>query len=166
MRDPQANAVCTYVLIDNRKRAPSDSPFDFNVSLANASAPFQQVSAARIVQMQVAKMVNEDYIIVSIDPLDRIVQCFGDGEMDAFAICMYSNTDYLQLNALSGDCITGETVFDPPLARLNTLRIRFRKFDGDMVTQSDFQAEDGSINSSYDKIMMVLAITHKNAYVQ
>lgn len=166
MQDPQANSVCTYVLIDNRKRAPTNSPFDFNVSLANASTPFQQVSAVRVVQMQVAKMVTEDYIVVSIDPLDRIVQCFGDGELDAFVVCMYTNMDYLQLNAISGDCITGETTFDPPLARLNNLRIQFKKFDGVMVTQSDFRNEDGSINPNFDKIMMVLAITHKNANVQ
>jgi hypothetical protein len=166
MRDPQANSICTYVLIDNCKRAPSDSPFDFNVSLANASTPFQQVFAVRVVQMQVAKMVTEDYIIMSIDPLDRIVQCFGDGELDAFAVCMYMNMDYLQLNATSGDCITGETTFDPPLARLNNLRIRFKKYDGDMVTQGDFRNQDGSINPTFDKIMMVLAITHKNANVQ
>lgn len=160
MRDPHAREVCTYFLIDNRKRAPTDSAFDFTVPV---STPFQQVCTARIVQMQVAKMILEDYVIVSIDPLDSAVQCFGD---DAFAVAMYSNTDYLQLNALSGDCITGETTFDPPLARLTNIRIRLKKYDGSMVTSLDFENSDGTINPNHDRVMMVLAITHKNAYVQ
>lgn len=166
MRDPQALEVCTYVLIDNCMRASTDSAFDFSVSLAYTSTPFQQVSAVKLVQMQVAKMATEDYIIISIDPLDSAVQCFGNGELDAFAVGIYSNTDYLQLNALSGDCITGETTFHPPLARLNTLRIRLRKYDEYMITSDDFRNEDGTINPNHDKIMMVLAITHKNAHVQ
>lgn len=160
MRDPHARDVCTYFLIDNRKRAPTDSAFDFTVPV---STPFQQVSAVRLVQMQVAKMVSEDYVIISIDPLDIAARCFED---DAFAVGMYSNTDYLQLNALCGDNITGETTFDPPLARLNSVHVRLRKFGGSMITRDDFQNVDGTINPNHDKVMMVLAITHKNAYVQ
>lgn len=165
MTEPKSSEVVTYVLIDNQKRDPSDSPFDFCVSLSNASTPFQHVSAVRLVQMQFAKMVAEDYVIISVDPLDGIMQCFGDGETDAFAVGIYSNNDYLLLNAMCGDNITAQTSYDPPLARLNNLRIRFRKYDGDLITSEDFRNPDGSINPNHDKVMLVFAFTHKNARV-
>jgi hypothetical protein len=165
MTEPKSSEVVTYVLIDNRKRDPSDSPFDFRVSLSNASTPFQHVSTVRLVQMQFAKMVAEDYVIISVDPLDGIVQCFGDGERDAFAVGIYSNNDYLLLNAMCGDNLTGQTSYDPPLARLNNLRIRFRKYNGDLITSEDFRNPDGSINPNHDKVMLVFAFTHKNARV-
>jgi hypothetical protein len=165
MADPKSAERVTYVLVDNRKRDPNDSAFDFRVSLSNASTPFQHISAVRLVQLQIAKLAAEDYVLISVDPLDGSVQCFGDGETNAFAVGIYSNTDYLQLNALCGDNITGQTSYDPPLARLNNMRIRFKKFDGDLITSEDFRNDDGSISANHDKVMLVFAFTHRNARV-
>lgn len=165
MAEPKSCDVVTYVLVDNRKRDPSDSSFDFRVNLANASAPFQHISSVRLVQLQIAKMAAEDYVIICVEPLNGTVQFFGDGEEDAFAVGIYSNVDYLLLNALCGDNITGETSYNPPLARLNNMRIRFEKYDGFPVTADDFRNDDGTISPNHDKVMMVFAFTHKNARV-
>ena len=165
MAEPKSAERITYVLVDNRNRDPSESAFDFRVSLSSASTPFQHISAVRLVQLQIAKLAAEDYVLVSVDPLDGSVQCFGDGETDAFAVAIYSNTDYLSLNVLCGDNITGETSYDPPLARLNNMRIRFKKYNGDLITSEDFRNDDGTISPNFDKIMLVFAFTHKNARV-
>lgn len=162
MREPASKEVTTYVLVDNRNRDASESPFDFRVSFSSASTPFQLITSIRLVQMQIAKMGGEHYFIISIDPIDGRVQCAGNGESDAFAVAMYSNTDYLSLNVLCGDNITGETSFDPPLARLNNLRIRLKKYNGEVLSLDDFTNDVGDTN---DRVMLVFAIRHKNLNV-
>ena len=160
--DPTSKEVTTYVLVDNRNRSSNESPFDFRVSLSSASTPFQLISSIRLVQMQVAKMKGEDFFVISVEPIDGRVQCTGNGGSDAFAVCIYSNTDYLSLNVLCGDNITGETTFDPPLARLDYLRIRLKKYDGSVLTQDDVTNSDGTFN---DRVMMTFSIVHKNSNV-
>lgn len=66
------------------------------------------------------------------------------------------------MNTLCGDNITGPTIYDPPLARLDDMRIQFKKHDGTTLTYDDFSGPNGSINPNCDRIMMVFAFTHKN----
>jgi hypothetical protein len=90
---PLSPEVVTYVVIDNRNREQNESFSDFRINLANASAPFCQITSARLVQLQLSKMTHDDYAIVLIDPLNRSVQCAGMG--DAFAVAK------LQLHRIS-----------------------------------------------------------------
>jgi hypothetical protein len=112
------------------------------------------------VQLQLSRMVHEDYAIISIDPLNRSVQCTREGE--AFAVASYSCEDFPSTQILNGDNISGETVFHPSLSRINVLRVQVRRPDGSVLTRADFADGDGNVTDAFDKIMLVVAFTHKN----
>jgi hypothetical protein len=156
-----AQDIMSILLIDNRLRDPADSAFDFRVDLSDASTPYAGVISAELMQLQMQRIAKSAYFVVSIEPLDKAVEC-GGGMDTAFAVCSYSNDDYDLINTMVGDNISGRSEFSPPLSRLNVLRVKIKGFDGHVLRQEDFRNPDGTLRPAYDRVMLCIAFSRKN----
>jgi hypothetical protein len=63
------------------------------------------------------KLAINNYFLVSIEPPNVGVEC-RNGMDNAFAVCFYSNDNYMLINTMIGDNISDMSEFTPPLSRL------------------------------------------------
>lgn len=140
-KDSQTNVRRLFV--DNRDRPnyPTSSPFSFRMNLENVGiSPYENVTSVELKAIAFPKVDGERYVIVSIDELnDNMLDATNTAAQNAFAV-VYFDSDVLAAGAvkpLKGvDFYQKQLFFRPPLARLNTLTIKFLDHSGALITSS------------------------------
>jgi hypothetical protein len=162
---PDTQVVTKKLFVDNRDRHPSSSasPFDFKIVFGNdpagsvGIAGYRNVVSVELKALAFPKVVNERYVIIRIDELtDNMLEASCSSAQDAFSI-MYFDSDALATGAVKplkgADFYQKTIVFRRPLAKLDSLSIRFLKYDGTIVTL----AETGNVSH----VSMLFEITQK-----
>lgn len=153
------------LFIDNRDRydPANTSPFDFKIYFGNdlgrsvGISGYENVTSVELKAVSFPKVVNERYIVVSIDELnDNMLDASNSGTHNAFAI-VYFDSDLLPTGTVKPfkgtDFYQKQLLFRPPLAKLNNLSIKFLKHPGNVISTSDTNNET--------HISMMLEITTK-----
>lgn len=145
---PDSQVTVKRLFIDNRDRDTNfGSPFDFKIVFGNdpdrsvGIAGYRNIVSAELKAIAFPKVANERYVIVSIEELkDNMLDSSTSAAQDAFAI-VYFDSDTLATGAvkpLKGvDFYQKSIVFKSPLAKLDSLTIKFLKHDGSVVTLAD-----------------------------
>lgn len=141
--------VVKKLFIDNRDRydAANTSPFAFSIYMGNdpyrsvGTSGFENVQSVELKAIAFPKVANERYVVVRIDELkDTLLSASCQPAEHSFAV-VYFDSDALGtgvVKPLKGiDFYQKQLVFKPPLAKLNSLNIRFLKHNGNVVTTAD-----------------------------
>lgn len=158
-----------YLLIDNRSRAPGSSPFDYEVTFGGDSgastigcSAFQNVKSVEIKHVIMARPQRENYVVFDIEELSGHVLSLDNSTTRTFAVGAFDhapNCGRDSVRVLKGDFINPSKVtFDPPLAKLNRLRIRLLKHGGGVLTRDDFVDESGTEVPHWEDHSMVFEI--------
>lgn len=137
------------LFVDNRDRhnASSVSPFDFRVYFGNdpgrsvGISGYENVVSVELKAVAMPKVANEPYIILSIDELnDSMLDSTSRTAHNAFAV-LYFDSDFMatgSVKPLKGtDFYQKILAYNPPIAKLKSMHVRFLKYDGNVVTTSD-----------------------------
>jgi hypothetical protein len=167
---PSAAANLTTVrrlFIDNRDRYgfPAAPAFDFKVFFGNdpgrsvGIAGYENVTSVELKAIALPKVANERYVVMSVAELnDNVLDATTSAVHDSFAI-VYFDSDTLATGAVKplkgADFYQKQFVYRPPLARLNSMSIRFLKHDGNVVTTADTNGEA--------HVSMLFEVTCRNA---
>lgn len=148
-----AQTVTKRLFVDNRDRYgyPAGSDFNFQVYFGNDPSRsvgiegWENVTSVELKAVAMPKVANERYVIMSVDELnDDMFEATSSVAHNAFAI-VYFDSDNLATGAVKplkgADFYQKQMVFKPPLAKLNSLSIKFLKHDGSVVTTADTAGE-------------------------
>lgn len=151
--DGASLTVTKRLFIDSRDRFgyPASAPFDFKVYFGNdpersvGIAGYENVMAVELKAVALPKVANERYVVMSVAELnDNMLEASSSAINDTFAI-IYFDSDALAtgtVKPLKGvDFYQKVLQFKPPLAKLNSLSIKFLKHDGNVVTTADTNGE-------------------------
>ena len=139
---PVGPAVRHRVFVDARDRAdPDSSPFDFSISLtARGLAPFRNVKSVELKGIAFPKVANEPYVIMDVEQLaDQMDATFDAGHRSY--VVLYFDTDQIPVGSIKPikayDFYQKDAAFNPALPTLDRLTIKFKKYDGSLITTAD-----------------------------
>lgn len=128
--------------VDNRDRAVGTSPFDFVVDFKNMPFDgYDNVISAELRALAFPKVAEHEYVVMDIVELQdhmNSTRQFADGTFNV-GYFKSSSMPTGEVQPLRGADLVfqGEKVFNPPIAKLDRLTVRFFKPNGDLVTDSD-----------------------------
>ena len=159
--------VVKRLFIDNRdKHASSKSDFDFKVFFNSAQSSgvsgYKNVLSVELKGISFPKVQGERYVIISIDELnDNLLDATNSVAHNAFAV-VYFDADSMAtgtVKPLKGtDFYQKQIMFRPPLAKLNSLSIKFLKWDGSVINP----ATDTANNSHVSLLLEITSRKNRN----
>lgn len=157
-----------YLLIDNRARSPGSAPFEYDVAFGNEGpgaigfSTLSNVKSVEIKHVIMARPQTTNYVIFDIEELNGHLISLDNSTTGLFGVGAFDHAtcwDKDSVRVLKGDLINPSKIaFDPPLARLNKLRIRIVKFGGVVLTQEDFMNKDNLLIPGWDEHSIVFEI--------
>lgn len=166
-KGPGEQTTVRRLFVDSRDRYgyPAGSAYNFKVYLGNdpersvGISGYENVTSVELKAVAFPKVANERYVIVSIDELnDDMLDATCSSAHNAFGI-VYFDSDALaagQVKPLKGvDFYQKQLLFRPPLAKLNSLSVKFLKHDGTAVGAADTGGAEANVS-------LVLEITSKS----
>jgi len=140
---PSGASARRRLFIDNRDRTDpaNTSPFDFAVSLSDRGlARYEMVSGVELKAIAMPKVAGEMYVAMDVDEMTDQLDSTSAGVHRTFAL-LYFDSDALTPGSVKPikayDFYQKEVRFNPSLAGLDRLHVRFRKRDGSVVTAAD-----------------------------
>ena len=130
--------------VDNRDRTDpaNTSPFDFVVDFKNvAFAGYENVVSAELKALAFPKVAGHEYVVMDIVELQdhmNSTRQFADGTFN-IGYFKSSGMPTGEVQPLRGADLVfqDEKVFNPPIAKLERMTVRFFKPDANVVTSSD-----------------------------
>ena len=166
--------TCTYVLIDNRSRPDNSDPFEYTVTFGGVDgkgtvgcSTFSNVECVELKSFIMGRPQTENYVIVDIEELNGQLVTLDNNTFGSFAVLLFDHAPAFHardsVRLLKGDFIgSSKVTFDPPLSRLNKLRIKLLKYGGEKLSSQDFLGANGELLPKHNEHMMVLSIKHTN----
>lgn len=166
-------SVCTYLLIDNRSRPENSDPFDYTITFGGFNGKgtvgcsiFSGVESVELKSVIMGRPQTENYVIVDIEELNGQLITLENNTFGSFAVLLFDHAPVRQgrdtVRLLKGDFVgSSRVLFDPPLAKLNKLRIKFLKYGGEKLSVADFLDVNGAPLPKHDQHSMVLCIKHR-----
>ena len=141
---PQLPLVKHRLLVDNRDRPDPANvhPFDFVLSLTAAGVDrYENVVSVELKGLAFPKVAGEPYVILDVAELNNTnLDATNDAAHRTFGVA-YFDSELLtpgQIRAVKGyDFYQREATFNPPLARLDRLSVRFLRHSGNVVSLAD-----------------------------
>lgn len=150
------------LFVDSRDRYayPAGSNYDFKVYLGNdpersvGISGYENVTSVELKALAFPKVSSETYVILSIAELnDNMLESTCSAAHNAFAV-VYFDSDAMavaQIKPQKGtDFYQKQLLFNPPLAKLNSLSIKFLKHDGNVVTASDTSGSETGVSMLFE----------------
>lgn len=135
------------LLVDNRDRPDpaNTSPFDFSIHLSRTGMDrYENVASVELKGLAFPKVDGEPYVILDIRELNDNLDATNSAANRTFGIA-YFDSELLapgQIRAVKGyDFYQREAKFNPPLAHLDRLTVKFLKHSGNAVTTADTAGE-------------------------
>lgn len=150
------------LFVDSRDRYgyPAGSNYDFKVYLGNdpqrsvGISGYENVTSVELKALAFPKVSAETYVILSIAELnDNMLESTCPAAHNAFAV-VYFDSDAMmaaQIKPQKGaDFYQKQLLFNPPLAKINSLSIRFLKHDGSVITASDTGGSETAVSMLFE----------------
>lgn len=124
----------------------------FEINLQDIGMPdYEQVEEVELKSIMFPKMAGEEYYILDIPEFSGRVHSTDKGSHDKFAVVYYDSSQKSlgEVKPMKGyDFDTKVHVFNPIKKRLSRFTVTFRKYGGDIITNSE-------IGDKYEKISMM-----------
>jgi len=149
VKDHETTSYTRRLLVDNRDRV-SGTPFDFEVRFGNpfvnaaGVTEYEGVKSVNIKMAALPKVADEPYVVLDIEKLnDSALDATDNTANRAFAVA-YFVTSLVNASDIkpSKDFYSQKVVFQPPLSKLDRLRVWVRKANGDLVSLTDTNTVD------------------------
>lgn len=150
------------LFVDSRDRYgyPAGSHYDFKVYLGNdpersaGISGYENVTSVELKALAFPKVNNESYVILSVDELnDNMLESTCPAAHNAFAVVYFDSSamSASQVKPQKGtDFYQKQLAFNPPLAKLNSLSIKFLKHDGNVVVAADTAGTETGVSLMFE----------------
>lgn len=164
-----------YILVDNRSRDLADGPFDFSVVLGGAGdkgggvigcSTANNVLSVELKSMIMARPQTEHYVILDIEELNNHLFTLDNKTTGSFCVAQFDHAPTCcpkdSVRLIKGDFLgASKLTFDPPLPRLNRLRIRLVKYGGGTFSRDDFLDSTGSPLNGWDRCSLLFHVVQR-----
>lgn len=164
-----------YILVDNRSRDPAEGPFDFSVVLGGAGDKAGGVigcsAANNVVSVELRSIIMarpqaEHYVVLDVEELNGHLFTLDNKTTGSFCVAQFDHAptrcpkDAVRL--LKGDFLgAAKRVFEPPLPRLNRLRVKILKYGGAAFSREDFLDSDGVALDGWDRCSLLFHVVER-----
>tara|TARA_B100001996_G_C18667215_1_gene595319 strand:- start:1137 stop:1661 length:525 start_codon:yes stop_codon:yes gene_type:complete len=152
---PQPITKRQHLFIDARDYlTASNTDLSFVVNLQDIGMPdYEEVEEVELKSIMFPKIAGEEYYILDIPEFTGRVHSTDNGSHDKFAVVYYdsSQTSAGDVKPMKGQDFDKKVhVFNPIKKRLSRFTVTFRKYGGDIITNTDIGSGD-----NYKKISMM-----------